>query len=286
MVVALRIVLAAGLVAALAAPTCFAQAMATRDTLPPPVSAATGPVRKLAPGIVTEIPADARPAEKVSRHDIVEILASDPTYGIPPNSPAPSRAKGVRFEHNVQSLAFGFKPLRMIRADVPNDAGRLQAKLVWYLVFHVKNPGDKPMRFSPVFTLEDLDSHILYPDELLPVVIPAIQKREDPNRPLLNDVAIAGELAPGEDRWGIVTWVNLPSTLKKFSIYIQGLSTAYQWEDPEGAYQPGQPPGSGRKITQKTLQLNFWRPADPFHQHESEIRFGIPGDVDYRWVYR
>lgn len=198
MVFALRIALAAGLVAALAAPTCFAQAMATRDTLPPPKSAATGPVRKLAPGIVTEIPADARPAEKVSRHDIVEILASDPTYGIPPNSPAPSRAKGVRFEHDVQTLAFGFKPLRMIRADVPNDAGRLQAKLVWYLVFHVKNPSEKPMRFSPVFTLEDLDSHILYPDELLPVVIPAIQKREDPNRPLLNDVAIAGELCPAK----------------------------------------------------------------------------------------
>jgi hypothetical protein len=31
--------------------------------------------------------------------------------------------------------------------------------------------------------------------------------------------------------------------------------------------------------------LNFWRPGDEYKQDQA-IRFGIPGKVDYSWVYR
>ena len=58
----------------------------------------------------------------------------------------------------------------------------------------------------------------------------------------------------------------------------------------------GDPPGTGRKFTRKTLQLNFWRPGDELDQSEREIRFGVapgraefydsPEGVAYRWVYR
>ena len=67
---------------------------------------------------------------------------------------------------------------------------------------------------------------------------------------------------------------------------IEGLTNAYRWEDPEGAWNDGDPPGTGRTFTTKTLQLNFWRPGDEFDPHEDEIRFGIPGKEPYRWMYR
>ncbi|HEX3871444.1 MAG TPA: hypothetical protein VHV77_13455, partial [Pirellulales bacterium] len=240
-------------IASLASSVCFAQTVATRGTLPQPTAGAATPgaasVRKLAPGVEQVIDPEERPAEHVSRHDMVEILSVDPTFGIPPNSPAPSMAKDVRFEHSVQSLTFAFKPLRMIRAEMPNEAGRMQTKLVWYMVYRVKNTTEKPIALVPVFSLEDLDTHTTYADKLIPTAIPLIQRREDPNRRLLDTVAIEGEMAPGEERWGIVTWDDLASTIKRLSIFVEGLSTAYQWEDPEGAYKPGEAPGTGRKLT-------------------------------------
>ena len=79
-------------------------------------------------------------------------------------------------------------------------------------------------------------------------------------------------------------------------LFVRGLTNAYQWTDPEGAYAKGDPPGAGRKFTYKTLQLNFWRPGDEIQQNEREIRFGVAPDraslyesgegVAYRWVYR
>ncbi len=36
----------------------------------------------------------------------------------------------------------------------------------------------------------------------------------------------------------------------------------------------------------KTLKLNFWRPGDQYFENEEEIRYGIPGRVDYEWIYR
>ena len=55
---------------------------------------------------------------------------------------------------------------------------------------------------------------------------------------------------------------------------------------PPGAYKQGDPLGKGRQWIRKTLKLNFWRPGDEYYEHEKEIRFGIPGEVDYEWVYR
>ena len=56
--------------------------------------------------------------------------------------------------------------------------------------------------------------------------------------------------------------------------------------DDLASFKVGHPPATGRKFLQKTLQINFWRPSDHYHEHEGEIRYGIPGEVDYRWVYR
>ena len=108
-------------------------------------------------------------------------------------------------------------------------------------------------------------------------------------------------LPPGTGRednrvWGVATWTDVDPRIDFFSVYVGGLTNAYRWEDPAGAYKAGDPPGTGRQFTRKTLQLNFWRPGDEHLQDEKEIRFGVArgkGElydvsegVAYRWVYR
>ena len=121
---------------------------------------------------------------------------------------------------------------------------------------------------------------------MIPVATAYIQRREDPNRKLLDTIQIEGDIAPGKEVWGVATWADMDPSMDRFSIFVRGLSNAYQWIDQPGAFKPGDPPGSGRKLIPKTLQLNFWRPGDDRFEHEAEIRYGIPGDVDYRWIYR
>ena len=246
--------------------------------------------------------------ERFSRHDVVEILAVDPAYAEreytlkdkdgnpkPTVYKATSPAKSVRFEHDVWCLKFSFKPLRFREIDEPDSLGRMQRKQVWYMVYHVTNTTDKPVLFTPQFQLESLRTKKVYPDRIIPVAIPEIRRREDPNRPLLNTVEMTREIPPAAagsegDLWGVVTWEDIDPTTDRFSIFVRGLSNSYTWEDKPagepGAYKAGDPYGTGRTLQYKVLQLNFWRPSDVYHEHEDEIRFGMPGDVDYRWIYR
>ncbi len=103
-----------------------------------------------------------------------------------------------------------------------------------------------------------------------------------------------------------------------FRFTCTGLTNAYRWTDPPGAFKAGDPPATGRKFTHKTLQLNFWRPGDEFGMYEDQIYIGSPADkvtkpadpdnpalrrqpatplprrgqrnwdkiIDYRWVFR
>jgi hypothetical protein len=262
----------------------------------PAAPASAGPFRKLAPGVENTIPADVAPADNLSVHDLHELLTLDPTFGEqlrqyqqkqngdPEKAPVVS-AKQVRIPHASNwGLDFTFKPLRFIRAGVPDRTGAVTSELVWYLIYHVKNTGENPVRFIPVFWLTAEGTRV-HTDKLMPSVVPLIERREDPNRHLLNTVEIEGELAPMQEVWGVVTWDGIDPATDRFSIYVQGLSGAYQWIE-EAPPAAGAPPGSGRKIKLKTLQLNFWRPGDAFYEHESEIRYGAPGEVDHQWIYR
>jgi hypothetical protein len=246
--------------------------------------------RKLAPGVEQVIPAekgkDGQMIEIVSRHDLVELLAGDPQFGERPGTEGKSPAKNVAFTQKVWTLKFAFKPVRFIQVDVPDADGRAQPKLVWYLLYHVENPFADPVKFIPVFSLQNRETGLVYPDQLIPVAIPLIQRREDPNRKLLNTIEIEGEIQAGHEVWGVATWADMDPSMDRFSIFVRGLSNAYQWVDQPDAFKPGDPPGSSRKLTLKTLQLNFWRPGDSLYEHEAEIRYGIPGDVDYRWLYQ
>jgi len=253
------------------------------------------PFRKLAPGVMTTVPPSLEYDETVSRHDVIELLTSDSTL---------DWAKDVPFRRDIWCLEFRFKPVRMIYVDIPQPNGKMRRELIWYMVYSVTNKGevlhpvpdengtfkvetvDKPVRFIPEFLLESPEFHKVYADRVIPLAVGPIQQREDPNRKLLTTVEMCREIAVGETVWGVVTWNNLDPRIDRFSIYIQGLTNAYRWKDEPGVYKKGDPLGKGRRLSRKTLKLNFWRPGDEYAEHEREIRLGIPGEVDYEWVYR
>ena len=85
-------------------------------------------------------------------------------------------ADKVKFRRDIYCLEFSFKPLRMIEVDVPAASGGTERKLVWYLVYRVRNTGQVlkpvegkdgvftaelgkggPVRFLPQFVLESHD---------------------------------------------------------------------------------------------------------------------------------
>ena len=277
----------------------------------PPEPAAAQQFRRLAPGVMKTVDPAREVEESFSRHDVVELLAVDPNV---------DWAKDVPFRHDVWSLDFQFKLPRMIWVDIPQPTGQMQRKLIWYMVYTVTNTGqvmtpvqdaelpypttdnpklfevkmvDQPVRFAPSFLLEGRESLEAgvgfvkaYPDRLIPVAIGPIQRREDPARRLLTTVEMAREIAVGETLWGVVTWEDLDPRIDRFSIYIKGLTNAYRWSDEPGGFKRGASIGTGRRLLQKTLRLNFWRPGDEFYEHEGEIRYGVPGELDYEWVYR
>ena len=269
------------------------------------------PYRKLAPGVLISIDPMQNLEESVSRHDVVELLAVDPKF---------DWAKDIAFRHDVWVLRFQFKPMRIIWVDVPERSGKMQRKPIWYMVYVVTNVGkvahpeedvklkyetaeprqlfqvqsvDRPIRFVPEFLLEG-HQHMkpeegftkVYPDRVIPVAMAPIRSREDPRRRFLTSVEMCREIAVGESQWGVATWEDIDPRIVRFSVYVFGLTNAYRWKDVAGEYKPGDSVLKGRKLYRKTLQLNFWRPADPYFEHEEEIRYGVPGGVDYQWVYR
>lgn len=261
-------------------------------------SSANGPYRKLAPGVMLSADPALREAETVSRHDVVELLAVDPDL---------DWAKDVAFRRKIWHLDFKFKPMRMILVDMPHADGRMRQKLIWYLVYSVTNTGKGMPSIKGAdneYQLEDLNEPILYvpelylrshefgkqyPDRVIPVAMGPIRMREDPKRKFYNSVDMSAEgeeIQPGQTKWCVATWENIDPRIDRFSVYVSGLTNAYRWEDPKGAYKAGDPLGKGRRWVRKTLKLNFWRPGDEYYEHEKEFRFGIPGEVDYEWVYR
>jgi hypothetical protein len=267
-----------------------------------PEAVSSGPYRDLAPGVMKAAEPDPQAKETFDRHPVVELLAVKPDLEL---------AKNVVFRRDVWNLKFEFKPVRMIYADLPASPGRLQRKLIWYMIYSVTNTGEvmhpaeagdgtyeiqkiqQPIQFIPRFLLESHEFREFYPDRVIPAALGPIRTREDPRRKFISSADVV-EIQPGQTVWGIATWkarepnVSNPKEINpqidRFSIYVGGLTNAYQWED--GPYKKGDPIGTGRRLRRKWLKLNFWRPGDEYYPHEKEIRYGIPGEVDYEWVYR
>jgi hypothetical protein len=237
------------------------------------------------------------------------IAGSDTLYGM---------ADKTKFRRSIYCLEFSFKPLRIIEVDVPQANGTTQRKLVWYLVYRIKNTGQVlkpvpgpdgvystepakggPQRFLPQFVLESQDrqpngdrASKSYLDRVIPAADEAISQRETPGRKLLNSVEISKQPIPVSDGridrsvWGVATWTDVDTRIDFFSIYVGGLTNAYRWTDRPEAYHPGDAPGRGRQFAYKTLQLNFWRPGDGLAPNERDFRYGVPLDKAYLYGVR
>ncbi|QGJ70320.1 Hypothetical protein PBC10988_20150 [Planctomycetales bacterium 10988] len=295
--------------------------------------------RQLAEGVEKVLDPERDFFELTSQHDVAE-LATEYDW-----------AKDVVFRHDIWAFEFAFKPVRMIKVKVPGPDGEPREKLIWYMVYRVRNPGtiyraeptvyeardlteqeeeflpveegdpakkdtvagrvvslseeefiqelkqkyadengmspeevdleETPLklqlpRFVPTFALYSIDTGgKTYLDRIIPSAMKPIQDREDANRPLKNTVEIAGRLPVSEAEgdqgvWGVVTWQDVDPRTDYFSIFIQGLSNAYRWEDTP----------NGRWFARKTLRLDFWRPGDEVDEDESEIRF-----LRHSWVF-
>lgn len=149
-----------------------------------------------------------------------------------------------------------------------------------------------------------------YLDRVIPAAMKPIAERERIGVKLYDSVSISKVPIPVSDSkndrsvWGVAIWEDVDPHVDFCSIFIQGLTNAYEFVDPPGGYKAGDPPGTGRTFTTKTLQINFWRPGDAVLGHEAEIRYGIPLDtdpsrqqelleiygvtspLDYLWMYR
>ena len=272
------------------------------NTTVAPLSTPTVPYRKLAPGVLETVPPVRQLEETVTRHDVTELIAVDAKF---------NWAQDVPFRHNVWMLNFEFKPVRMIWVDVPGNEGRMQRKLIWYMVYSVTNPGkvmhpiedadktytveaiDTPVRFIPLFSIEahnrlqdETDGFTkVYNDKYIPVALGAIRAREDRYRQFRSTVEMPRtEIAVGETVWGIATWEDIDPRIVWFSVYVEGLTNAYRWKDDAAKFAAD---GKGyRSMFRKVLKLNFWRPGDEYSLKENQIRLGVPGQHEYEWVWR
>lgn len=333
---------------------CLATLLALTFSVGWSAGPASAQTRNLAPGVLTTIPPKPEDDEMFSGpRPLNEIPIAIPGLEYKPNlNPKTDtifeRAKLVTLRRTIWNLEFSFKPLRMVEVEVPQANGRIQKKLIWYMIYKVKNNGLhwKPLaktetfrdglvhttyekeltntislfgretddlRFFPHFVFDALELNKQYLDRVIPAAKGPIMAREFPrdkttqvyDSQQISEIPIGVSL-PGADKsvWGLVTWEDIDPRVDYLSIYIQGLTNAYLYEDPAGAFQGTDKPGTGRKITQKTLRLNFWRPGDTLRETEAEIRYGMRLDaeadeqakifklfgtterIDHEWIYR
>ena len=275
--------------------------------------------RPAAQGVMENVEPARQTNESVNRHDIVEILAVDPDFKWAKDVPFRTAVWNLEFKCKPVRMVWIDVPQKsgkMMRkaiyymvysvtnqplAEQKNKPPRfgwmepVKAEDGTYTIEYQ----DRPIRFIPEFLLESPEFNKVYADRVIPMALGAIRAREDrlipgwadkkgmiPRSPIETTVEIAGPLKVGETRWGVATWEDLDPRIDRFSIYVRGLTNAYKWRDAKGAFKKGDPIGTGRRLARKTLKLNFWRPGDEFYEREDEIRRGIPGEVDYEWVYR
>ncbi len=284
--------------------------------------ASTQEQTQFASGVVTVIPPSVDPKETfdgplslqtfLDAHPEIEWSAPNFPEKAPHFDPRTrtlvEMAKQVTLRREVYCLEFSFKPLRQIYIDVPRPDGRLQRKLIWYMVYRVRyrggdmrpvaeRVGDAPIyrriesvsyqsrRFFPMLVLSNHVTGKHYLDTILPSAKSLIAVREQISAPLHNSVDV---------EWGIATWVDVDPTLDFVSVNVTGVTNAFQ-QDGEGDSAP---------YRRKALQLNFYRPGDSVLQTEDKIRFGVPAfedkqqqeyilkqyglteRLDYQWIFR
>lgn len=283
--------------------------------------------RKLASGVITVIrDANIDDATVDQTREFTELTSVvrppewKPNYD-PTTETLLEKAKKVSFQRDVWTLEFGFKPLRVIQVGGQD---------IYYLIYYVKNDGEvrspskkgtsieiagtkKPVRFIPSFVMQAHDLKRAYRESSRPDVISTIAAKERVTRGALHDSFSVRQMdipvsTPTADRrvWCVATFDNVDPRADYLSVFVGGLTNAYQWEPPAGGvYKPGQPAVEQDRVKSKILQLNFWRGGDSVDLNDNEMQYGIPiysteparqqkvletykidRPISYRWIYR
>jgi hypothetical protein len=183
-----------------------------------PVHAQT---RRLAPGVLTTITPQPQEEELYTGpQPLTEVPIAIPGLEYTPNLRAKTRtlleqSKGTTLRRTIWNLEFSFKPMRMIEVEIPQANARMQRKLIWYMVYRVRNLGGhwrslekeeifkeglkhitygkevtnqvtlfnqqtESLRFMPHFVLASLEFQKEYLDRVIPAAIGPIRTREFP----------------------------------------------------------------------------------------------------------
>lgn len=329
-----------------AALACIATADLAVGQDVPPQNSETDEVRvettKFAPGTVRVIPPAPLPEETytgpltlgnlIDAHPEIDWKAPDFPEGKPffdvRSRTLIEQARKVILRREIFCFEFSFKPLRQIYVDVPQPSGRMERKLVWYMVYRVRYPGGdlrpakeapdsqaavaelysriekvsyRERRLFPLAILQDAESDTSYQNSIIPIATAAIRAREKITAPLYNAVEITEVPIPysndpaADGVWGVLTWVDVNPEADFLSMFVYGLTNAFQRTD-DGSGEP--------ELLKKALQLNFYRPGDSIEETQDRIRFGVPAftdpeeqayvlkkyglekRLDYQWVYR
>jgi hypothetical protein len=185
----------------------------------------------------------------------------------------------TKADSKIWVLDFKFKDPRLITVDIPGR-GR---KLCWYLWYQVINNTKEPRTFIPDFELVTIDKPGVFHDQVLPKVIEAIKRVEDPTgyQDIKNSVTMASQPIPpskpdGAPRpvTGVAVWDDVNPDANRFSIFVSGLSNGWSLAE--------LPPDNKQVVRRKTLQLNFRRMGDRVTQRSGDIQFVPPVE----WTYR
>jgi hypothetical protein len=233
-------------------------------------------------------------------------------------------AKRVVYRREIYGFEFSFKPLRQITVDVPQPSGVMEQKTIFYMVYRIRyvggdlrakeavDPSGEPnfdqvekvsyesRRIFPELVLSSAGQGKEYLDRLLPSIKGVIAEREQIASQLYDSVELStldiplstDPDAPGV--WGVAVWEDVDPRLDFLSVYVYGLTNAYEMGKQDGK----------EVYRRKALQLNFYRPGDSLKQDLDRIRFGIPAfrdaaeqqyvlqqyglpeRLDYRWIFR
>ena len=192
-----------------------------------------------------------------------------------------------------------FKPMRLIPVELTDPkTGQKKLEYVWYIVyraFHHKldqkgvdnspvndlDPPVAPQMFIPEFTLvlTDNDRHEIFPDQVIPEALAAINKREKGN--YKSAVSVVGPIpeatTPGSPDTvaieGVAMWRGIDPEADRYTVFMTGFSNSIRKVDgPDGT----------PIIQTKTIMQKYWRKGDRFDQREPEI--SLEGDT--QWIYR
>ena len=234
------------------------------------------------------------------------------------------QAQDVILRREIHAFEFAFKPMRQMYVDIPQATGVMKRKLIWYLTFRIRYRGGdlrakevvnkfgsktypsiesvsyQARRCFPMMVLSVPSKGKEYVDRVIPAARQQIAQREQISSKLHNTVEIStlkiprttADDSPGV--WGYATWEDIDPNTDFFSIFVHGLTNAFQIVQKDGE----------ESVRRKVLRLNFYRPGDTIKQLADDIRFGIPAfedmaqqnyvlkqyrlpeRLDYEWLFR